>query len=79
LPLPTTLPHTAAPTLPRDAWDEIIERCEAVGVDAFEINFSCPHGMPERKMGMVREGGWMQCSGNPVLITCNSLIIAGVL
>lgn len=20
--------------------------------DAFEINFSCPHGMPERKMGM---------------------------
>lgn len=36
----------------RDAWDEIIERCEAVGVDAFEINFSCPHGMPERKMGM---------------------------
>eukprot|EP00775_Hariotina_reticulata_P008358 gene8358-8542_t len=34
------------------AWEEIIERCEAVGVDAFEINFSCPHGMPERKMGM---------------------------
>jgi hypothetical protein len=23
-----------------------------VGVDAFEINFSCPHGLPERKMGM---------------------------
>ena len=20
--------------------------------DAFEINFSCPHGMPERKMGL---------------------------
>jgi dihydropyrimidine dehydrogenase (NADP+) len=36
----------------RDAWEEIIERCEAVGVDAFEINFSCPHGLPERKMGM---------------------------
>lgn len=35
----------------RPAWEEIIERCEAVGVDAFEINFSCPHGMPERKMG----------------------------
>lgn len=29
-----------------------IRRCEEVGVDAFEINFSCPHGMPERKMGM---------------------------
>jgi dihydropyrimidine dehydrogenase (NADP+) len=36
----------------RAAWEEIIERCEATGVDAFEINFSCPHGMPERKMGM---------------------------
>ena len=33
------------------AWAEIIGRCEAVGVDAFEINFSCPHGMPERRMG----------------------------
>ena len=21
-------------------------------MDAFEMNFSCPHGMPERKMGM---------------------------
>uniref|UniRef100_A0A7I4CPD0 dihydropyrimidine dehydrogenase (NADP(+)) n=1 Tax=Physcomitrium patens TaxID=3218 RepID=A0A7I4CPD0_PHYPA len=36
----------------RDAWEEIIERVEEAGVDAFEINFSCPHGMPERKMGM---------------------------
>lgn len=36
----------------RDAWAEIIGRCEEVGVDGFEINFSCPHGMPERKMGM---------------------------
>jgi len=35
----------------RDAWVEIIERCEATGVDAFELNFSCPHGLPERKMG----------------------------
>ena len=35
----------------RGAWEEIIGRCEEVGVDAFEINFSCPHGMPERKMG----------------------------
>lgn len=34
-----------------DAWKEIIERCEACGVDAFELNFSCPHGLPERKMG----------------------------
>jgi dihydropyrimidine dehydrogenase (NADP+) len=36
----------------KGAWEEIIGRCEAVGVDGFEINFSCPHGMPERRMGM---------------------------
>ncbi|CAM6087124.1 unnamed protein product [Calypogeia fissa] len=34
------------------AWEEVIERVEETGVDALEINFSCPHGMPERKMGM---------------------------
>lgn len=35
----------------RDRWFEIIERCAACGVDAFELNFSCPHGLPERAMG----------------------------
>eukprot|EP00239_Pterosperma_sp_CCMP1384_P007213 CAMPEP_0197848986 /NCGR_PEP_ID=MMETSP1438-20131217/10578_1 /TAXON_ID=1461541 /ORGANISM="Pterosperma sp., Strain CCMP1384" /LENGTH=438 /DNA_ID=CAMNT_0043461475 /DNA_START=96 /DNA_END=1412 /DNA_ORIENTATION=- len=35
----------------RPAWEELIERCEEAGVDAFELNFSCPHGMPERRMG----------------------------
>src|SRR3989441_7131871 len=35
----------------KDAWIEIVERCEETGVDAFELNFSCPHGLPERKMG----------------------------
>jgi dihydroorotate dehydrogenase subfamily 1 len=35
----------------RDAWIEIVERCENAGVDSFELNFSCPHGLPERKMG----------------------------
>lgn len=35
----------------RAAWQELIERVEETGVDALEINFSCPHGMPERKMG----------------------------
>jgi len=35
----------------QEAWAEIIERCEQAGVDAFECNFSCPHGLPERKMG----------------------------
>ncbi|CAA0806860.1 Dihydropyrimidine dehydrogenase (NADP(+))-chloroplastic [Striga hermonthica] len=33
------------------AWEELIDRVEQTGVDALEINFSCPHGMPERKMG----------------------------
>lgn len=36
----------------KDAWIEIVERCQEVGVDSFELNFSCPHGMPDRKMGM---------------------------
>src|ERR1041385_1144896 len=35
----------------QDAWIEIVERCQNAGVDAFELNFSCPHGLPERKMG----------------------------
>ena len=30
---------------------EIVERCQDAGVDSFELNFSCPHGLPERKMG----------------------------
>ncbi len=35
----------------RDAWVEIVECCQDAGVDGFELNFSCPHGLPERKMG----------------------------
>lgn len=35
----------------QEAWVEIVERCQQVGVDAFECNFSCPHGLPERRMG----------------------------
>lgn len=35
----------------RERWVEIIERCAACGVDGFELNFSCPHGLPERQMG----------------------------
>ncbi|MBS0191800.1 MAG: NAD-dependent dihydropyrimidine dehydrogenase subunit PreA [Phycisphaerales bacterium] len=35
----------------KDSWCEIVERCQDAGVDAFELNFSCPHGLPERKMG----------------------------
>jgi dihydroorotate dehydrogenase subfamily 1 len=35
----------------RDAWHEVTERCQDAGCDAFELNMSCPHGLPERKMG----------------------------
>ncbi len=35
----------------QEAWIEIVQRCEELGIDAFELNFSCPHGLTERKMG----------------------------
>ncbi len=35
----------------KDAWIEIVERVQATGVAGLELNFSCPHGLPERKMG----------------------------
>jgi len=35
----------------RERWIEMIQRCQEVGVDGFELNYSCPHGLPERKMG----------------------------
>lgn len=35
----------------KSAWQEIVERVQETGVDAFEMNLSCPHGLPERKMG----------------------------
>lgn len=35
----------------RDAWIEIVERVQETGVDALELNLSCPHGLPERRMG----------------------------
>jgi dihydroorotate dehydrogenase subfamily 1 len=35
----------------RDAWMEIVERVQEAGVDGLELNLSCPHGLPERKMG----------------------------
>lgn len=34
-----------------EAWAEIVTRCQEAGVDALECNFSCPHGLPERRMG----------------------------
>ncbi|TWT89905.1 NAD-dependent dihydropyrimidine dehydrogenase subunit PreA [Pseudobythopirellula maris] len=35
----------------KTAWQDMIGRCQDAGVDSFELNMSCPHGMPERRMG----------------------------
>ena len=35
----------------RDAWAEVIGRSLEAGVDGIELNLSCPHGLPERRMG----------------------------
>jgi dihydroorotate dehydrogenase subfamily 1 len=32
-------------------WQELTDKVVAAGADIIELNFSCPHGMPERKMG----------------------------
>ena len=37
--------------LEEDKWIEITERTQATGIDALELNLSCPHGLPERQMG----------------------------
>lgn len=34
-----------------EKWHEIVKKVQAVGVDGFELNFGCPHGMAERGMG----------------------------
>jgi dihydroorotate dehydrogenase subfamily 1 len=36
----------------KDAWQQIVREVQETGVDGFELNLSCPHGLPERKMGM---------------------------
>ena len=32
-------------------WKDIIPQIAETGVDGFELNFGCPHGMSERGMG----------------------------
>ena len=36
----------------KDTWQRITREVQDTGVDGFELNLSCPHGLPERKMGM---------------------------
>ncbi len=35
-----------------DGWKMMAEKCQEAGAHAIEVNMSCPHGMPERGMGM---------------------------
>lgn len=35
----------------REKWHEIVKRVQDAGVDGFELNLGCPHGMSERGMG----------------------------
>ncbi|MBC7782428.1 MAG: NAD-dependent dihydropyrimidine dehydrogenase subunit PreA [Burkholderiales bacterium] len=50
----------------REAWHEAIKKIQDAGVDGFELNFGCPHGMSERGMGsavgQVPEYAEMICS-----------------
>jgi len=34
-----------------EIWKQVLPRVEATGADGIELNFGCPHGMPERGMG----------------------------
>ncbi len=36
----------------REEWQNLVETLNETPIDAFELNFSCPHGMPERNIGM---------------------------
>ena len=36
----------------RDEWQNLVRALNDTPIDAYELNFSCPHGMPERNIGM---------------------------
>ncbi|MCQ2743351.1 MAG: NAD-dependent dihydropyrimidine dehydrogenase subunit PreA [bacterium] len=36
----------------RSAWQSLVLQLNETPIDAFELNFSCPHGMPEKNIGM---------------------------
>ena len=36
----------------REEWQSLVKTLNNTPIDAFELNFSCPHGMPERNIGM---------------------------
>lgn len=36
----------------KDQWQQLVQTLNHTPADAFELNFSCPHGMPEKGIGM---------------------------
>ena len=36
----------------KDEWQKLVKTFNDSEIDAFELNFSCPHGMPEKGIGM---------------------------
>ncbi len=36
----------------KEAWQNLVKTLNDTPADAFELNFSCPHGMPEKGIGM---------------------------
>ena len=36
----------------REEWQNLVKTLNDTPIDAYELNFSCPHGMPERNIGM---------------------------
>ena len=36
----------------KEAWQDLVKTINNTPADAFELNFSCPHGMPEKGIGM---------------------------
>ncbi|MBO6272116.1 NAD-dependent dihydropyrimidine dehydrogenase subunit PreA [bacterium] len=36
----------------RKCWHELVYKLNDTPIDAYELNFSCPHGMPEKGIGM---------------------------
>ena len=50
----------------KDSWLEIVQRCQDTGVDAFELNFSCPTGCPNAKWVLQWEKIQKLCRKSPV-------------
>ncbi|MBP5534954.1 MAG: NAD-dependent dihydropyrimidine dehydrogenase subunit PreA [Alphaproteobacteria bacterium] len=36
----------------KEEWQKLVKTLNNTSIDAFELNFSCPHGMPEKGIGM---------------------------